>query len=276
MDQTAAPANSEKPPRNRKKPAKPKPDNKQAGPSNSNGANRQLSEKLRGHPNRDSPEVRVSKTLSWILRHGAKSEGLAMRADGCVKVTDLLANPKLKTLDLAALQEIVKADSKQRYNLLFEAGTDPEAGLWWMKANQGHSIRTVKLDLEPILSVADIPTGIAVHGTTKEAWDSISTQGISKMKRNHIHMAQGIGEHVASGMRGSAQILIFVDVQKAIDAGLKFFLSHNGVVLSEGDERGFLGAQYFARVETSKREVIPGWEEGRTLVDGMGSLQLNS
>ena len=44
---------------------------------------------LRGHP-KDSPDVRLSKTLSWILRHGAKSEGLYMRPDGYVRVNDLV------------------------------------------------------------------------------------------------------------------------------------------------------------------------------------------
>ena len=44
---------------------------------------------LRGRP-KDSPEVRLSKTLAWILRHGAKSEGLYMRPDGYVRVSDLV------------------------------------------------------------------------------------------------------------------------------------------------------------------------------------------
>jgi RNA:NAD 2'-phosphotransferase (TPT1/KptA family) len=46
--------------------------------------------KLKGQM-RDSPEVRLSKTLSWILRHGAKSEGLAMRPDGYIRVIDLVS-----------------------------------------------------------------------------------------------------------------------------------------------------------------------------------------
>ncbi len=46
---------------------------------------------LRGFP-KDSPEVRLSKTLSWILRHGAKSEGLFMRSDGYVRVNDLVCS----------------------------------------------------------------------------------------------------------------------------------------------------------------------------------------
>lgn len=61
-------------------------------------------------------------------------------------------------------------------------------------------------------------------------------------------------------MRNSSQILIYVDVQKALDAGIKFFLSTNGVVLTEGDEKGFLGPQFFARVETVKGQALPGWE----------------
>jgi 2'-phosphotransferase len=44
---------------------------------------------LRGLP-KDSPEVRLSKSISWILRHGAKSEGIYMRPDGYVRVTDLV------------------------------------------------------------------------------------------------------------------------------------------------------------------------------------------
>jgi len=65
---------------------------------------------------------------------------------------------------------------------------------------------------------------------------------------------------VISGMRNSSQILIFIDVQKALDAGIKFWLSANGVVLTEGDSTGYLKPEFFARVETSDRKPIPGWE----------------
>ncbi|KAI0299153.1 phosphotransferase KptA/Tpt1 [Russula brevipes] len=189
----------------------------------------------------DSPDVRVSKTLSWILRHGAKSEGLYMRPDGYVRVSDLLASPRLSSshtpLDLAALQRIVENDAKKRYMLL--EGPD-ETARW--------RAMSVELDLKPILSAADIP--VAVHGTNKTAWESICVQGLSRRTRNHIHLAQGVPEDgVISGMRKSAQVLIYIDVQKALDAGITFFLSENGVVLTAGDERGFLTTEYFLRVE---------------------------
>lgn len=50
----------------------------------------QGSAKHRGLP-RDSPEVRLSKSVSWVLRHGARQEGLALRPDGYARVQDLVS-----------------------------------------------------------------------------------------------------------------------------------------------------------------------------------------
>ena len=63
--------------------------------------------KLRGQV-RDSPEVRISKTLSWLLRHGAQSEKLEMRKDGYVKVDDLVRSPS-PLLNLSILKQFVLA-----------------------------------------------------------------------------------------------------------------------------------------------------------------------
>ncbi|OSD04883.1 hypothetical protein PYCCODRAFT_1443678 [Trametes coccinea BRFM310] len=249
----------------------PTSDDKQASRNKGNGRGRGGgkggSAKLRGLP-KDSPEVRISKTLSWILRHGSQAEGLAMRPDGYVRVGELLQRPKLRELSFEALQDIVRNDAKSRYSLVLEA--DPQTGeeSWWIRANQGHSLKSVVLDYEPIRSASEIPTGIAVHGTTRKAWESIKEQGLSKMTRNHIHLAQDVaGSGVVSGMRNSSQILIYVDVQKAIDAGIKFCISANGVVLTEGDERGFLAPQFFSRVETADGKPLAGWDGPRSPIN---------
>jgi len=60
-------------------------------------------------------------------------------------------------------------------------------------------------------------------------------------------------------MRKSAQVLIYIDVQKALGAGISFSLSENGVVLTEGDECGFLSSTYFLRVEDRQGRPLPGW-----------------
>lgn len=215
----------------------------------------------RGHP-RDSPEVRLSKSLSWLLRHGARTAGLQVRPDGYARVSDVLANAMFKDVTFLQLQEIVNRDQKNRYHLLFEPCPSPgpnTSDVWWIRANQGHSIKDIKLDLQLISSASEIP--LAVHGTTRKAWELIATHGLSRMKRNHVHLAQGVpGSGVLSGMRNSSEVLIFIDVQKAIDAGIKFYLSENGVVLTEGDAKGLLGPQFFQRVEYADRTPVPGWE----------------
>ena len=38
----------------------------------------------------ESPDVQISKTLSYILRHGAAKEGLRLRPDGFVRVDELV------------------------------------------------------------------------------------------------------------------------------------------------------------------------------------------
>jgi len=52
-------------------------------------SHQQPSAKLRGNP-RDDPKTRLSKTLSYVLRHGADKEAIPMRQDGFVLVNDLV------------------------------------------------------------------------------------------------------------------------------------------------------------------------------------------
>ncbi len=39
----------------------------------------------------NDPDVELSKTLSYVLRHGAQREGLIIRSDGYVKLDDLVS-----------------------------------------------------------------------------------------------------------------------------------------------------------------------------------------
>jgi len=196
-----------------------------------------------------------------------------MRPDGFVKVDDLFKRPKLKGLDFPTLEKLVKDNAKQRFQLLFEPATASDAsasaggaganGTWWIRANQGHTLKVDDLDLTEITDASQLPA--AVHGTTKKAWESISHQGLSKMARNHIHLALGRpgDPNVKSGMRNTSDILIFIDIPKAIQDGFKFFISTNGVVLTEGNKDGFIPPQYFKSVENKSGVSISIVQEGK-------------
>ncbi|THH29526.1 hypothetical protein EUX98_g4670 [Antrodiella citrinella] len=157
------------------------------------------------------------------------------------------------------IERIVANDSKTRFNLISEPEPASGAPVWWIRANQGHSLKAVAdLETTPILSVSDIPTGVAVHGTTRLAWESIQKEGLSRMKRNHVHLAQGVpGTGVISGMRNTSQIYIYIDVEKALASGLKFELSANGVILTSGNEEGILPPAFFNKVVAQDGAVLP-------------------
>ncbi|MCJ1475036.1 hypothetical protein MMC13_003696 [Lambiella insularis] len=64
---------------------------------------------------------------------------------------------------------------------------------------------------------------------------------------------KGKGDKVISGMRKSASVLVWVDVKRSVEeGGLKWWRSSNGVILTEGDERGMVRLEFVSRVEGLK------------------------
>ncbi len=59
--------------------------------------------------------MRISKTLSYILRHGAEKEGLDIGSDGYVRLQDLLALPKFRGVTVSKIEEIVENNDKKRF-----------------------------------------------------------------------------------------------------------------------------------------------------------------
>lgn len=188
--------------------------------------------------------VRLSKALAWLLRHNAESEGFTFLDGGYLPVQEVLKHRRFAGFTLEDVEEVVKNCEKQRYAL-----TTGESGERLIRANQGHSIKSVEVELVEITNPDDAPK--VVHGTNFKAWNEIQKSGLNKMKRNHIHFAAGeLGsDGVISGMRTSAQVYIYIDVHKAMKDGIKFFRSANNVILSPGNQDGIIESQYFKSVK---------------------------
>ncbi|KAF3009613.1 hypothetical protein E8E13_006982 [Curvularia kusanoi] len=247
------------------------------------------------NPANQPREVQVSRKVSWLLRHGASSEGLKLGKGGYVGVADALNTRALKSLKITfeELKEVVAKNDKQRFSMIpasslaevpesaeeapaqqadLTFGDDPADYL--IRANQGHSI---KVDTEglltPITREAGNVPAIVVHGTDERAWPLIlKGGGLRRMTRNHIHFASGLpagfkplessavsedaadAAPVISGMRMSSTVLIYVDINAALDKGVPFFVSENGVILTEGNEQGVLPYEFFSRVESRKKD----------------------
>ena len=96
-----------------------------------------------------------------------------------------------------------------------------------------------------------------VHGTTRAAWRSIRTAGLNRMQRQHVHFGS-TGPGAGAGVRRSSQVLVYIDLDAALGAGIPFYVSANGVILSPGEgTTGTVPATYFARaVETSTGRTL--------------------
>ncbi|KAJ4877960.1 Tpt1 / KptA family protein [Raphanus sativus] len=202
----------------------------------------------------------LGRLLTRILRHMATELRLNMRGDGFVKVEDLLylnlktsANTPLNSHTVDEIREAVRRDNKQRFSLVEEGG---ELSI---RANQGHSLTTVESEklLKPILSAEEAP--VCVHGTYRKNLESILASGLKRMNRLHVHFSSGLptdGE-VISGMRRDVNVLIFLDIKKALEDGIAFYISDNKVILTEGID-GVVPVEYFQKIESwPGRQPIP-------------------
>lgn len=78
-----------------------------------------------------------------------------------------------------------------------------------------------------------------------QAWKEIKNSGLNRMKRNHIHFAAGYKKDVISGMRGNCDVFIEIDMGKAMNDGIVFYMSENEVILTSGLD-GVLPIKYFS------------------------------
>lgn len=187
---------------------------------------------------------KLSRFLSKVLRHQGPAMGFRIGTDGYLSVDEFLACPSIRSqrYTLEDIRKVVNNNDKQRFNLV------ERRGRWYIRANQGHSFPVPDLDLTPITDAAEYPN--VLHGTYFHCLGSILRDGLSKMSRTQIHLTTGEygSKGVISGMRQSAQVLIYIDLEAALRDGLKFYVSANGVILTPGDNQGYLRPQYFRQV----------------------------
>ena len=221
----------------------------------------------------DAGRLSLGRMLVRVLRHDVKKAGLGklLRADGFVPLGALLELEMFEGVKEGQVLEVLQKCEKQRMAL----GKLPEGGgmevldhkrlellppgRLHLRANQGHTLKGV-LDDELLLAPithreASESSLFPVHGTYLVKWPLIkSSGGLSKMKRNHIHLAAGPpsqeegSQPALSGIRRDCDLLVSVNAALAISAGVPFFRSANGVVLTPGDERGVLSAEFFRSV----------------------------
>ncbi|CAI0439473.1 unnamed protein product [Linum tenue] len=161
----------------------------------------------------------LGRLLTRILRHMASELSLNMRSDGFVKVQDLL-QLNMKTFANVPLRSHSVDDIREavRRDNKQRFGLVEENGELLIRANQGHTVKVVE----------------------------------SESLLQPILSADEL-----AGMRRNVNVLIFLNVKKALEDGMKLYISENKVILTEGFD-GVVPVKYFEKIESwPARQSIP-------------------
>lgn len=170
-------------------------------------------------------DTRVSKFMSFALRHNPAEAGITLDAQGYVAIRDLIKaieshykiNFKREDLD-----RLVEENNKKRFVIVGDK----------IRANQGHSI---EVDLQLQLAT---PPETLYHGTKRQFMRSIMEKGLLKGERHHVHLSGDLetARIVAARRKGDSVILA---VQTSL-MDQPFYISENGVWLTENVPAKFL------------------------------------
>ena len=160
---------------------------------------------------------KISKYLSFILRHQPDSIGLELSDEGWANIKELIGKTRKFELTKELINTVVETNDKKRF-LISEDGER-------IKANQGHSIK-VKLKLEPVT-----PPDVLLHGTAERFLESILKEGLTNQQRHHVHLSETQKTAMSVGSRCGKPVLLKVDSRRMHSDGFEFFKTENDVWL---------------------------------------------
>lgn len=169
----------------------------------------------------NSQKIKLSKFLSYILRHKPEKIGIKLQKDGWADVEELIKkSQKNIVFNMEDLKQVVAENDKQRFSF--------SEDLRGIRCNQGHTAN-VKIAFKKI-----IPPVVLYHGTSLDFMPSIKKTGLTKQKRHHTHLSKDkeVAKNVANRRKGE-KVILEIDCKAMLKDGYNFFISDNGVYLVE-------------------------------------------
>ncbi len=169
----------------------------------------------------DKQLTHISKFLSLVLRHQPETIGIQLDEQGWTCIEELLekANHYGVRLDRKTLNHIVATNPKKRF--AFNDTLDK------IRASQGHSI-----DIE-LGYTNQKPPEMLYHGTGEKSVQSITATGLEKRSRQHVHLSSDPETAIKVGQRHGKPYVFKVLAEKMCLDNYPFFLSANGVWLTD-------------------------------------------
>lgn len=173
--------------------------------------------------------LRLSKTLTYILRHRPWEFELELDPEGFVPVGQLLEALSRGISWLrptrAHLEEVLANSDKERFELREER----------IRARYGHSV-PYRLQYEP-----KVPPAELWHGTSRRAAETIRSQGLRPMGRQYVHLSTAPDTARIVGLRHDPRPVIFrVRALDASRSGSRFFQGNDLIWLADAVAPDFL------------------------------------
>ena len=167
-----------------------------------------------------SEKENVGKYLALILRHKPEAIGIQLDEHGWARADELIAGiARNQKFTMGMLEEIVRTDSKQRYSF------NEDKTL--IRANQGQSI-PVDVGLKEAA-----PPDVLWHGTGEKYVESIERTGLIPKSRLYVHLSKDPDTAKAVGSRHGTPVVYLVDAKRMAEDGYPFYISANGVWLTQ-------------------------------------------
>jgi len=171
--------------------------------------------------NQTKADIELGRFISKILRHNPAVIGITLDENGWADVDELIGgiSKKDRSIDRITLDRIVRENNKNRYSY--------NADKTKIRANQGHSV-AVDVELKKAA-----PPPVLYHGTAAKFVDSIKNNGITKQKRQHVHLSADFETAVNVGKRHGSPVVLEIDAEVMNADGFSFWISENNVWLCE-------------------------------------------
>jgi len=171
-------------------------------------------------PMEDKRRESISKTMSFMLRHGPEKFKIILDPEGFTPIEDVLRGlgRRFKGLTRDDMIEVVDRCEKGRFEV---RGED-------IRACYGHSI-PIRIQYDPIE-----PPEILLHGTAHRFLDDIMRVGLRPMDRQYVHLtvredfAREVGRR-----RDKDPVILTVEALRAHRDGVRFYKANENFYLAD-------------------------------------------
>jgi len=142
--------------------------------------------------------VRLSKLLSYVLRHNPAHLGIQLDNSGWTNVEILLKqlSNNQEKIYFDTLKHIVDTNSKKRFSF--------SEDFTLIRASQGHSVE-VELNY-----TVQMPPIVLFHGTAENNMSLMREKGLLKMSRQHVHLSADKETAFKVGQRHGKPVILSI------------------------------------------------------------------